>query len=257
MKILQKLLTILGVFWVQMGTLYYVAQNNKDSSGDVKTEAVLPTVKGGVVALMDALDCSNDTYYQSVEFKSASIAAFSEEGILSRTQDCLRYFEEMPSHGFHPLTPEESDFPLAFTYNIKTDPGVFEIFLSQYFRPTDSYCIHIDAKADDKVNVAVKQIVNCYNALFPDTHIFVAEKSVAVFTEKGGSMMEADWICYKELIKRSGSWKMVANVAGTEMPMESIQEFRNKLKKAGGNVMAMRMTNSFTYRQDVRYKFEG
>ena len=33
------------------------------------------------------------------------------------------------------------------------------------YRPSDSYCIHVDAKASDTVKKAVDALVRCYNTI--------------------------------------------------------------------------------------------
>ena len=53
--------------------------------------------------------------------------------------------------------------PLAFSHMVHQDVGIFEIFLSLSFYPSNSHCVYIDAKADKKVFDAVNGIVNCYN----------------------------------------------------------------------------------------------
>lgn len=40
--------------------------------------------------------------------------------------------------------------------------GTLEQFLASTFRPSDSVCIHVDAKAEDLVWEAAKAVVNCY-----------------------------------------------------------------------------------------------
>ena len=83
--------------------------------------------------------------------------------------------------------------------------------------------------------------------------LFVAKRSIPVFWGNGGSIMEADWICYRELAEKEHKWKRVANIAGTELPFVSIQRFREKLKNAGGSVMEI-ASNTHPKRQKQYYE---
>ncbi len=48
------------------------------------------------------------------------------------------------------------------TLRVCSQIGILEQFLASTFRPSDSICIHIDAKAEDKVWNAAKAVINCY-----------------------------------------------------------------------------------------------
>ena len=53
--------------------------------------------------------------------------------------------------------------------------GIFELSLALLFRPTDSYCIHLDRKAPDMIKEAVTGIVESYQAAFPEANIFLTK----------------------------------------------------------------------------------
>ena len=74
--------------------------------------------------------------------------------------------------------------------------------------------------------------------MFPDSTIFVTDNNIPVFWCTN-SVLEADMICFRELLERNKKWKMVANIAGSELPMVPHQKFRESLKRANGNVVSI------------------
>ena len=180
------------------------------------------------------LDCRDKNSYQNQSYKSEALEFLSNKQIISRCSDCSGYFDTINSNGFAPSTQVEVETPLAFAFTVHKEIGILEVFLSLNFRPTDAYCIHVDAKADTEIFKTVSSLVHCYNEVFPDSLVFLPRQAIPVFWGSGGSTMEADFICYRELMARSNKWKYVGNVAGTELPFVSIQRFRQKLKEANG-----------------------
>ena len=198
--------------------------------------------------LSSSLECEKGQYRRNSTFQLETRYLLSEEQIINRTSHCSNYFSKISSNGFRPITKEEEETPLAFSFLAHKQIGILEIFMALYFRPTDAYCIHVDAKASTIVLDAVKGIVNCYNEAFPESVVFIPRHVTSVYWGKGGSILEADWICYRELAERSKKWKYVSNMAASELPFVSIQRFRQKLKEAGGNVMVIG-TNKHLQRQ--------
>ena len=135
----------------------------------------------------------------------------------------------MPTVAFEPVTAEELEFPLAFSHQVHKEFGIFEMFLMLMYRPHNFHCIHVDKKASAAVRRTVETIVNCYQSKFSTDSIFIAEESIPVFWGHM-SVLEADFICMRELLRKSTRWKFVATLAGTEMPMVSYQEFRQLLE---------------------------
>ena len=81
---------------------------------------------------------------------------FSEEAILKRTQNCSAYFYVIPAIFQNPDIYEFerdvlSDDVDAIAYNIlvHSQPGIVELFLALYFRPSDHYVFHLDAKVQN------------------------------------------------------------------------------------------------------------
>ena len=83
----------------------------------------------------------------------------------------------------------------------------------------------------------------------------MASHRIPVFWGNGGSILEADLICYRELLATNRKWKMLASVAGTELPLVSIQRFRERLEEAGGNAMQV-MANPNKERQSQHWEIQ-
>ena len=66
---------------------------------------------------------------------------------------------KIDTFAFLPATRAERQFPLAFSFTVHKQIGILEMFLSLYFRPTDSYCFHVDEKAHKDIKKAVQGIV--------------------------------------------------------------------------------------------------
>lgn len=182
---------------------------------------------------LENLNCS----YPNADLSKKYEDYLSVTSVLERTENCAEYIKVIHPEALAPTTEAERDFPLAFAYTVHKDIGILEMFLALYLRPMDSHCIHVDAKASHEMHHAVERIVKCYSEQFPKADVFLPRKSIPVFWGYGGSIMEADMICYKELKNRGRRWEMVANIAGTELPFVSHQKFREVLSRAGGNVM--------------------
>ena len=94
--------------------------------------------------------------------------ALSESSILSRAEkSCSAYFQSISAYSSlnEQFGNEMWDFPMAFSISVHHQVGILEGFLAAFFRPSDSYCIHVDAKAPDEVQKAVAAIVRCYQKL--------------------------------------------------------------------------------------------
>ena len=151
------------------------------------------------------------------------------------------------------MTREEEAFPLAFAYTVHENIAIVEMFLALFFRPTDYHCIHVDIKASNETLANIKSIVKCYQEMFPQSKIFLARNPVPVFWGQGGTMMEADMLCYRQLMVLSEAWKMVANIAGSELPFVSHQKFREVLKRSDSSVVYV-MPNNLPGRQTEHYQ---
>ncbi|XP_059096883.1 N-acetyllactosaminide beta-1,6-N-acetylglucosaminyl-transferase-like isoform X2 [Tigriopus californicus] len=125
---------------------------------------------------------------------------------------------------------EKNTFPLAFAISAHFQVGILELFLATSFDPLDSYCIHVDAKADEKVTKAVDQMVKCYQWKHPKATIFTVDDPISVFWGHF-SVLEADLKCMQLLRTRNTHWNLLINPAGTELPLKPMPEIRKYLEK--------------------------
>ena len=197
------------------------------------------------------IQCSDDelTQFPGSVIKQKAKNYLSDQSVLQRTKECSNYFTKVDTHGFSQVTKEEEETPIAFSIKVHREIGILEMFMALYFRPSDAYCIHVDAKASREVFATVNGIVNCYNHMFPKAAVFMPRQSVPVFWGTGGSILEADWICYREFHELGNQWKYLTSVVGTELPLVSIQRLRYVLNKNKGNVVVINEKNRNTDRQ--------
>ncbi|TRY81092.1 hypothetical protein TCAL_13643 [Tigriopus californicus] len=125
---------------------------------------------------------------------------------------------------------DNNSFPLAFAISAHFQVGILELFFATSFDPQDSYCIHLDAKADEKVTKAVNQMVKCYQWKHPKATIITVDDPISVFWGHF-SVLEADLKCMQLLRTRNAHWNLVINPAGTELPLKPMPEIRRHLEK--------------------------
>ena len=78
--------------------------------------------------------------------------------------------------------------------------GLLEILLHLIFRPYHAYCIYIGSNVAKIYRKSVKQMINCYKTMYPETSIFMAAHANAV-NWGNWSLFEADLICMKQLLE--------------------------------------------------------
>ena len=79
---------------------------------------------------------------------------------------------------------------------------------------------------------------------FPQSTIFIASNSVPVYWAHM-SVLDADLICLRQLLRADPDWKMWFNPASTELPLVTIGEFRRRVRGAGGNIVNQWRGNGF------------
>ncbi|XP_059097770.1 beta-1,3-galactosyl-O-glycosyl-glycoprotein beta-1,6-N-acetylglucosaminyltransferase 4-like [Tigriopus californicus] len=144
---------------------------------------------------------------------------------------------------------DNNTFPLAFAISAHFQVGILELFLATSFDPLDSYCIHVDAKADEKVTKAVDQMVKCYEWKHPKATIFTVDDPISVFWGHF-SVLEADLKCMQLLRTRNAHWNLLINPAGTELPLKPMPEIRKHLEKFPNGIV-----DSFPLPEDSKGRF--
>ena len=83
----------------------------------------------------------------------------SPENVYSRSRRCDLDWPE-----YREISSEERDFPLAYFLTVFEDSRILELTLATIFRPHNSYCIHIDKKADEMFKRTIFQLIKCYQS---------------------------------------------------------------------------------------------
>ena len=91
---------------------------------------------------------------------------------------------------------------LAISFVIHNNPGLFEVIFHLLFRPYNDYCIVIDEKTILETKNSFKSIINCYQEIFPDTNIIIANWTNPIYWG-GYSILNADLTCLELLYNSS------------------------------------------------------
>ena len=147
--------------------------------------------------------------------------------VLSDKGQCPKYIKEQ-MYITSPITKNEKDFPLAYSILIYTEVSQFQRLLRAIYRPQNIYCIHIDKKSSESFKAAIYKITDCFQ------NVFVASKAVDV---RWGtfSVLEPEFVCMKELLRRNKRWKYFINLTGQEFPIRTNSELVNILSAINGS----------------------
>lgn len=120
--------------------------------------------------------------------------------------------------------PAEKEFSLAVAVFVFGEhPEQVYRFLRSVYRPWNSYCIHVDKKANHQAFEFYSSLGRCL------PNVFLAEERVdgiyASYTR-----LEAEFACMRTMIK-SGDWKYYINFAGSEMPLRTNEEMVRILRR--------------------------
>ena len=122
----------------------------------------------------------------------------------------------------------EKTFPIAYAILIYNHAEQFHRLLRMIWRPQNYYCIHIDSKSEESFKKAIKSIVNCFD------NVFISSKSEAIYWGHF-SMLNAELICMKDLIKKSHKWKYLIHMSGNQFPLRTNYEMVQILKMYNGS----------------------
>ena len=142
------------------------------------------------------------------------------------TQNCNLYRTTL-GYRIQPLADEDEDFSIAFNIIAHNNISQFERLFRAIFRPQNSYCIHIDTKASEKFQLAIRGIARCFH------NVFVASKLESV-VYAGYSRLHADINCMKDQLKSPIKWRYLLNTAVNEYPLKTNAEIVKILKIYNG-----------------------
>ncbi|XP_048381291.1 beta-1,3-galactosyl-O-glycosyl-glycoprotein beta-1,6-N-acetylglucosaminyltransferase 3-like [Stegostoma tigrinum] len=127
-----------------------------------------------------------------------------------------------------PLSPEEENFPLAFSMVIHNGIEMFERLLRSIYAPQNVYCIHVDRKSPSQFHAAVQAIASCFH------NVFVAAKLESV-TYASWARVQADLNCMEELLETPVPWRYFINMCGQDFPLKTNREIVHSLKAMNGS----------------------
>ena len=162
------------------------------------------------------------------------------------TQDCNLYRKTL-GYRILPMADEDVDFSIAFNILAHNNISQFERLFRAIYRPQNSYCIHIDTKASEKFQLAVRGIAGCFH------NVFVASKLESV-VYAGYSRLQADINCMKDQLKSPFNWRYLLNTAVNEYPLKTNAEIVKILKIYNGanDIRAA----AFAWTQNLKYRWE-
>lgn len=162
---------------------------------------------------------------------------FTDEKVLQRVLNPHTYFQRITTVAFKQLTHAEETTPFAYSILNHSNLGLLEALLSVIFRPHNSYCIYVDAKASDQYKASVAKLLNVYRYNFPSTTIIMANPTLRIYWS-GVSILEAGLDCMEQLLKANTKWKYFFNSIGTALPGMPIQDIAEIVSKLEGDVVA-------------------
>ena len=164
--------------------------------------------------------CHNPSATNVSQVIADPVIDLPETFYLEQTRNCGA-FRESREYSNETGTPEEKDFPLAYSIVMYTDVDRAERLLRAIYQPQNFYCIHVDKRAGRVIHEAMHAIASC----FPN--VFTVEPPIKVFWGRI-SVLTAELMCMKALWKYQ--WKYFINLTGQEFPLktnwELVQIFR-------------------------------
>lgn len=171
-------------------------------------------------AFFDSTVCGRLIRYPDVSLTNGELIQLKDEASLffsSFTNDCSLFTRSVT------VSSEELTFPLAFTILIHSNLDQFDFLLQTIYRRHNYYCIHVDSKAPLSLYQAIQDRSRCVpNIYFPEKRVNVTWGHFTV--------LEAEHLCQKELLKQSKVWKYYFNLANSDIPLKTNGELVQILK---------------------------
>ncbi|GAB1609434.1 beta-1,3-galactosyl-O-glycosyl-glycoprotein beta-1,6-N-acetylglucosaminyltransferase 3-like [Argonauta hians] len=126
------------------------------------------------------------------------------------------------------VSEEEKQFPIAFSILFYKDFYQVERLLRVIYRPSNIYCLHIDAKSSKYLQNNIKNLASCFD------NVFIASKLEDV-VYAGFSRLQADLNCMSDLLKTNINWKYFINLPSQAYPLRTNLELVKILKIYNGS----------------------
>uniref|UniRef100_A0A0N5BQ33 Beta-1,6-N-acetylglucosaminyltransferase n=1 Tax=Strongyloides papillosus TaxID=174720 RepID=A0A0N5BQ33_STREA len=130
-----------------------------------------------------------------------------------------RYFTSVP------LSREEKNFPLAYSYLVYRDYEFLELMLSLIYQPQNIYCFAIDKKQPPSFKFKIHSLASCFD------NVFVSDKEYKI--SSGGLHYGTSHIeCIKKI--KEYNWKYVFLLQNHDFPIKTNAELVKILKQFKG-----------------------
>uniref|UniRef100_A0A0N4ZH90 Uncharacterized protein n=1 Tax=Parastrongyloides trichosuri TaxID=131310 RepID=A0A0N4ZH90_PARTI len=120
-----------------------------------------------------------------------------------------------------PLSKEEDEFPLSFSFTVYTEYFFIELLLSLIYQPQNFYCFAIDAKQDGEFRSKIHSLTNCFENVF-------VSKIEYDMNSKGLNNVKSHRECLKKL--NNYNWKYVFLLQNHDFPLKTNAELVQILK---------------------------
>ena len=167
-----------------------------------------------------------EAYFSSLLASRKKSMLLSEGFYQHATRDCKAYVKERKFLTSTP-SPEETEFPIAYSMVIHEKIEMFERLLRAVYVPHNVYCVHVDRKSPDAFQLAVRAIVSCL------PNVFVASKLESV-VYASWLRVQADLNCMEDLMKSPVRWRYLLNTCGTDFPIKTNKEIVRALTLLNG-----------------------
>lgn len=173
-----------------------------------------------------------------------------ESYLLKNHLNCSHLIEDL--HFItRPLSQEEQDYPLAFILTVHKEIQLLVRLLRAIYAPQNAYCIHVDAKAPQDYQRAVRQLADCL------PNVFLSSRSETV-TYAGFSRLQADIHCMKDLQHSKVAWKKVINLCGQDFPVKSnlelVRYMQSKEWRDRNMTPGVKQPASMTHRTQLQHR---
>ena len=142
--------------------------------------------------------------------------SFTDRELLQKMENC-RWVKYYFNNNLY-TTQLERSFPIAYTFIAHNSPQQVVRLLKFLYRPTNTYCIHPDAKSSRVFVSIFRNLERCLD------NVVIPSKLIRI---KWGhhSILEAQMACLSKLVEfrshqtEQEKWKYVINLCGKELPL--------------------------------------
>ncbi|CAH8643998.1 unnamed protein product [Dicrocoelium dendriticum] len=127
---------------------------------------------------------------------------------------------------------EEWNFGLAFSIAVYKEPSQVARLLRAIYRPSNVYCIHIDAKSTATFVADMEGLATCFGS-----NVLIVPQSMRTRMNWGDlTTVEALLVCSQMLLLNTSiQWRYLLSVSGTEFPLRTNMELVRLLKAIHGS----------------------